>query len=186
MEAAFWMSEFEDSLTREFGDKPRIMTLANIDHEGLPQARSVICRRVESAGALWFCCDARSAKVLDLEQKPAVACTFWLESLRLQYRLTGEALGWRHGEFAKQRMQIWQDLSDRSRAMFYWPPPGTPRTGEASPSAESPTNPLPPDTLAVFRIDVQSVDLLDLNPHPHRRRRCTYQKDRWICDELNP
>jgi pyridoxamine 5'-phosphate oxidase len=76
-------------------------------------------------------------------------------------------------------------LSDSTRATFFWPHPGQPlNPDELFPDAIGPAAG-PPATFEVLIIRPDQVEHLDLNPHPHRRRRWRRQTN-WELENLNP
>jgi pyridoxamine 5'-phosphate oxidase len=67
-------------------------TVANI-HNGLPELRTVILRKVLAAEKkLFFHTDIRSPKVQHLQQNGAISWLFYDEPLRLQMRMKGTAI----------------------------------------------------------------------------------------------
>ena len=86
-------------------------------------------------------------------------------------------------EFARD---LWRGLSNASRAMFFWPEPGAPRTDlddafSAQVEKETPI----PDTFAVLGLVPTEVEHLDLKPHPHERRVWTVNNE-WNVERVNP
>lgn len=167
-----WIELLRAALADEFGDgKPHICTLATVDEDGNPDARSVVCRWIDEAGRLYFASDARSEKGRQLRRCPAAAAVFWLPRRREQFRLRGKPVEILDATpNPPLRQQIWQDLSPASRALFAWPPPGAER-GEnesAFPRELDAATPIAP-TFAVLSFYADEVQHLDLNPHPHER-----------------
>jgi pyridoxamine 5'-phosphate oxidase len=182
-----WLNILTSALADEYADRPRVMTLATVAPDGSPRARSVVCRRIDDAdGSMWIASDARSEKNAQVRANPNVECVFWLARLRRQYRLRGVATVITPTYDATAR-EVWRGMSPESRALFLWPPPGEPRVGTAPVDAFPRVNPsddLPP-TFEVIMVKPAVVEELDLNPHPHRRRRWTVESN-WAVQELNP
>jgi PPOX class probable FMN-dependent enzyme len=170
--AAGWLDALLESLAREFGDRPRTATLATIGRDGAPRARTVICRGIEPGGMQVFVSDARSEKNFELRKRAEAEVVYWLPSQRVQFRLKGVAAVGGAGDDMTRRVEVWRDLSDATRAMFFWPPPGNVRVegmGEfpdrVGPEVE------PPESFELIMFLPMSVERLDLNVHPHDRRR---------------
>jgi pyridoxine/pyridoxamine 5'-phosphate oxidase len=161
-----WVNELHAALQREWGDRPKIASLATIDGSGAPQVRSIVVREIRNDGSLVFVTDVRSAKLDEMARRPNVQILFWLASQRLQFRLTGEAQ--RHVDTDILAEQ-WERLSEASRAMFYW---GVSEHTGPTETAQQ----MPPRTFVVYRVWIRKIDFLSLNPTPH---------ERWIASEVD-
>lgn len=62
-----------------------LCTVATVDREGHPQARTLVLRDVDAMLAVF--CNRTSPKWAELTKGPSVAVVVWLPSLNLQYRL---------------------------------------------------------------------------------------------------
>jgi len=161
-----WLPILRDSLKQQFGTKPAIMTLASVDVQGAPQARSVVCRRITDDGELWVVSDARSGKQSDLNANPNSSLLFWLPDLRRQFRICStHVLGIDEAE------ELWPTLSDATRAMFTWPAPGDTFDDSTVFPAELPASEPPPEFYELIVFIPLTVEMLDLTAHPHRRIR---------------
>lgn len=181
--SASWITELRQALRDEFDDAPWVVTLATIDADGSPDARSVICRRVDDEGTLWVASDARSRKNAQLRERQGAAMVFWLPTLRVQIRVRGGCDVLPSAD--PQAVPLWHDLTDASRALFLWPAPGEPRKQEdVFPQGAPATAPVPP-TFEVIRLWPRLVERLDLAVRPHRRRRWRADEG-WREVELNP
>jgi pyridoxamine 5'-phosphate oxidase len=162
------------ALDEEFGDeKPRVCTFATTDADGQPAARTVICRRIDETGCLYFVSDARSAKNAQLRRHPAAAVVFWLPTRREQYRLRGSSIEILDAQNnPRMRQWMWENLTPASRALFAWPPPGGDRVDDetAFPRELAADVAMPP-TFEVIIFEPDEVEMLDLKPHPHERCR---------------
>lgn len=69
---------------------PDAMALASVDADGLPDARMVLCRRVDERGFAFFT-NVESAKGRELTACPRAAGLFHWKSLRRQVRVRGAA-----------------------------------------------------------------------------------------------
>ena len=169
-----WVEIVRAALDDEFGDgSPRICTLATVDEDREAAARMVVCRAIDEIGALYFVSDARSEKNAHLRRYPAAAVVFWLPKRREQIRLRGafvEILDSLNNSPVRQR--IWRELSDASRALFAWPPPGADRMADESAfPRELAADATVPPTFEVIILNPNEVEILDLKPHPHERTR---------------
>jgi len=111
---------------------------------------------------------------------------FWLPTLKEQYRVAGVVSVLTSTDDDPRRLTLWRALSDATRAMFFWPPPGRPREADPSafPEAVGPEVE-PPEDFELLLIDPERVEHLDLKPSPHRRRRW-HAEGEWEEEELNP
>lgn len=71
-------------------DPLRLVTLANIDPDGLPQARIMVIRGADrEASRIWFHTDSRSRKIEQLQRNGNVCVVAWDVNDRIQLRLYG-------------------------------------------------------------------------------------------------
>jgi hypothetical protein len=141
----------------------------------------VICRRIGEDGSLWFTSDSRSAKMSEIAAHRRAAVVCWLPDSREQYRFCGPV------ELVNDeslRQQFWDALTPETRAMFFWPEPGAPRSANSAfaPTANAPG---PPGTFSLLSLRPVSVEHLMLSNYPHRRRRWTLATS-WQREKLNP
>ena len=179
-----WLDLFRRALADHYGDRPVIAALATADADGRPRVRHVVCRRVDDDGGLWIAVDARSAKVDQLAAHPHAELAFWLAGDRDQFRARGAAAVLTGPE--PDRAALWRSLSDTARALFAWPPPGTPR--EPDPArfpAALPPGDAPPPSFAALVIRPDEFEHLALRDHPHLRR-IWRAVDGWIGRDVNP
>jgi pyridoxamine 5'-phosphate oxidase len=183
MSVADWVGELREAFDAEFGEgPPRIGSLATVDEEGRPRVRSVVCRRLEDDGSLWFASDARSAKNRETRVHPFGEVAFWLPTLREQFRVAGKLNIISTGD---RRDRAWAELSDRARALFFWHPPGGPLRDDRDLPEEVGAWTAIPLTFELVILKADRVDALDLNEHPHRRR--VWRADRsWAVRDVNP
>ncbi len=182
-----WCIELTENLSREFADRPTVCTLASIDEVGLPSARSLICRRVEQTGELIFVSDARSRKNEHLAERPGAEVVFWLPGLRVQYRIAGSVGVVRAGMAEELRQSLWQELSDKTRAMFFWPAGGEPLDTDNSKFHQSISVEIkPPVTFELLILKPHEVDVVEVGVHPHRRRLFHHDGSSWSVRNLNP
>ena len=177
-----WIQLLRDSLAAEFRPRPAVATLANVRADGAPAARTVICRRVTRDGRLLFTSDARSHKNSDLRRDPRAELVFWLRQEREQFRLSGEVEVVSAGE---ARDELWAELSDMARALFVGPTPGAPFDRAAEFPGKLPATTPPPAHFELLILRPSVVEVLDLTPHPHDRRRWSASNG-WREERLNP
>jgi len=176
-----WLDPLCLALERDFADRPRVLTLATVARDGSPRARSVVCRSINDEGTHLFVSDARSDKNRQLRARQEVEVVYWLASQRLQYRLRGPAT-----PTTALNDQLWPQLSDATRAMFFWPPPGDLRVeGMGEFPRAVPADAKPPASFETIIFMPMEVERLDLNPHPHDRRRWAMAHE-WDVARLNP
>jgi PPOX class probable FMN-dependent enzyme len=183
MSVSDWVGELREALDAEFVDEvPRVVTLATVDDEGRPRARSVICRNVEDDGSLWVASDARSEKNHQARAHPFGAMVFWLPSLREQFCLAGSLSVTSASE---RRDRAWAELSDKSRALFFGAKPGSAiREGDEFPEEVGAWTAIP-GSFELLILKPDCVDHVDLNEHPARRR--IWRADRsWAVRDVNP
>jgi PPOX class probable FMN-dependent enzyme len=174
-----WLDAF-----RSVAARPLILSLATVAGNGGPDVRSVICRRVEDDGSLWFTSDARSGKDAQLAMNSNVAAVYWAPATREQFRFWGGSEILNESSGNPSREELWKELTAETRAMFFWPPPGEPRVTDsrfvAASEAES-----PPATFDAIVLRPSRVEHLALSMHPHRRTRWTFSTH-WTTEDLNP
>ena len=178
---ADWLESLRHGVEEEFGDRPRLVTLATATRGGSPRARMCVCRSIDDEGTHLFVSDARSEKNQQLRARQEAEVVHWLPGRRLQFRLRGAA-----APAAGIEHRVWAGLSDATRAMFFWPPPGSPRVEGAGAFPQAVSSDVePPAAFEVIAFIPMEVERLDLNPHPHDRRRWAMARD-WQEEWLNP
>lgn len=182
-----WIGELQSALSREFGDRPHLATLATVDRSGAPRGRMVVCRRVGDEGNVLIVSDSRSEKNDQMKTNPQAEVVFWLPSLREQFRVLGSTRITGASPPDPIRQDIWQQMSGAARALFFWPAPGTRKTD--LPEAyrlEVASDAPPPANFELITVRPRRVEHLQLTIHPHRRRRWMLA-GRWsAAAELNP
>lgn len=186
MTAPAWVALFQTALDAEHGDRSWVAALATVDHQGRPQARMVVLRRIEPDGSCWIATDARSAKVEQLRRTPLAELVCWLPGRREQFRLAGPVAVVSHDDQDPRRQELWQTLSDPARGLFFSPDPGTPlRTDPAGFTASAPADRPVPRSFELLILQPERVERLELTPFPHRRLRWSASAH-WVAEALNP
>ncbi len=182
-----WLAELQQALAAEFARAPMVCTLATVDEHGLPAARCVICRRIEPTGELLFISDARSRKNEHLAERPGAEVVFWLPGRQIQFRIAGTVGIVRAGMAEDLRAEVWQALSDETRAMFFWPASGEPRQPDhAGFVRQVPAHTAAPATFELLLLRPMQVDIVELAVLPHRRRLFIRDETGWTVSEINP
>jgi pyridoxamine 5'-phosphate oxidase len=165
-----WIDELRIALDDEYADRPVVGVLATVDRDG----------------AVWVGTDQRSFKNGQVRHTPFAELVFWLPSRREQFRLSGSVDVLCSTDDDPRRLALWRSLSDATRAMFFWPPPGRPLDADPDAFPDSmPADVEPPDDFELLVLEPDRVDHLDLKPSPHRRRRWHAAGD-WEEQVLNP
>lgn len=106
----------------------------------------------------------------------------WTPHERQQFRVRGAVEIVRSGEI---RADMWTDLSDNARALFFGPPPGEPRRPDERFIDVVSSDVPPPETFVLLALRPVEVEALELNEFPHRRRRWK-RANRWQVEMINP
>lgn len=181
-----WLVELSASMGSVQRSTPLIATLATVDFLGRPRARSVVCRRIDDDGPIWIASDARSEKNVHVRETKLAELVIWLPQPREQFRLFGDVAVLDLRDETGKRRQLWEDLTDTTRGVFYWPTPGSPL--EANPQAfadQMPVGEGPPEAFEVLLLRPTQVERLQLQAHPHKRTRWSAVND-WRAEALNP
>jgi PPOX class probable FMN-dependent enzyme len=174
-----WLTIFRESISGEWENPPVIAALATGDSAGHSHVRHVVCRRIDDDGNITITSDARSAKNQHIRDNPHVELSLWLPQKRQQFRIAGTI------SMDSRRDQLWRDLSDATRATFFWPTPGEPRNADQAFADAVPATVNPPDHFQVLVLSPDQVEHLDLTLHPHLRRRWC-RSTNWNEERLNP
>ena len=179
-----WLDMFRDAL-KSGNVRPIVLSLATVDSTGHPCVRSVICRRVDDDGSLWITTDSRSDKHAQLKVHPFAEALIWIERNREHFRFAGPVDVIDGSSLSRDRLDLWREMTPQSRAMFFWPNPGTPRAADDGASASTSEVLAPPETFLVLKLRPTRVDYLLLSTQPHTRLRWTFG-EQWDREELNP
>ena len=163
----------------------RWVQLATTGRDGGPRVRTLVFRGWAGADQLELFSDQRSEKVTELANDGAAELCWLFPKARQQYRLRGKVTLITATEQPELCQQRWQKLSDTGRAVWGWPTPADPLEPTAAfPDQLAETAPLP-EHFVVLRLQVISVERLNLGPHPHQRTR--WNTDTlWQEQPLNP
>jgi PPOX class probable FMN-dependent enzyme len=183
-----WTDELRRALGREASGSnsaPAVGTLATVDRSGAPRARSVILRRIDDESQLYVVSDARADKNAHVRGDGRAEIVFWLPGQQTQFRVFGEMRVIALGQDEPLRRELWRELNDQARSIFFWPTPGIAvAQDEAYPRAVS-ADVAPPKTFEVLVLRPQQVERLTLSSFPHRRRRWRADSN-WSGVDVNP
>lgn len=194
MSLAPWRSPISRALHRNRSlPYARYLQLATVDHQGLPQNRTVVFRGFrDNSDQLQIVTDSRSAKIPEIEQHNWVEICWYFPKTREQFRLSGNIsiinVHTPETDLQQLRHQVWSTLSDSAKLQFSWPEPKSSRTfaSEAFDSFLSDMN-QPLDNFCLLLVDVNRVDHLELRGNPQNRHIYTLnQKKVWQQQEVNP
>ena len=154
-------------------------------HEGIPQLRTVVLRKVErSERELVFYTDHRSAKVEQLRRNPHLSWLFWDQGRSFQLRASGKTqLHYRDDRARKD----WEGLAPKDRKDYgAMQAPGT--------SLPEPTDGKPDlwdeditasqteytfDNFLLVSTFVEDLDLLHLHREGHQRAQFSWEEEEW-------
>lgn len=157
-------------------------TLATVDPDGLPSARTVILQRADpTTRTFTFHIDIRSPKARELRDGATVCCLFYGRAEKLQVRIRG-TVRLHHGDEVSQ--PVWDGMKPFSQETYATPlAPGT-----ECDNLERP-DPLPyevaRENFAVCRVTVASLEWLSLAVTGHARARYDWSENgaisaRWL------
>jgi PPOX class probable FMN-dependent enzyme len=189
-----WLEQLRADFAQEYGPGPKVVTLATIDEENRPRARSVVVRALRDGGDLVVASDARSDKNAQVHKCGGAEVCAWLPKLRRQHRLNcragviGQLPSFTSDDLQLQglRQQVWGELSESARALFSWPSPGQSRDADPAAFPSAIRAGLPPTNFELLYLMPREVDVLDLNQHPHLRRIWRRDETRWAAVDVNP
>lgn len=162
----------ESRRANEDGPTRRYVQLATVDEDGCGRCRTVLFRELlDDPPRLMFVTHCQSPKARQMRENPwGEACWYFRATLE-QFRFLGryEPLGADCADAQRPfRRQVWEQMPEKGRKLFYWPAPGELRTPETNfePQGDMAT---PPASFCIVLLEVVRVDWLDLRPWPHER-----------------
>jgi pyridoxine/pyridoxamine 5'-phosphate oxidase len=154
----------------------RTPVLATVGCDGLPNARTVVLRKVDAnQQTLCVYTDARSAKVSELAKEPEALFAFWSPRLNWQLRVKVAMVVTTDGP---ELEAIWQQVQQSAAAADYMATaaPGTERP-EAYSSADTRSG---DHHFALLNASVLEIDWLELGQGGHRRARLSADNWQWL------
>lgn len=152
----------------------RTPVLASIDIAGLPQARTVVLRKVcRNTQTLQFFTDSRSPKVAQLRASDQIQLVFWSSELHWQLRISAQA---RIETSGAEVDKAWQRIKQSPARQDYLSPfaPGDALPDAATMALEESPN------LAIITAKVTHMDWLSLSPKGHQRAEISATTIRWL------
>ena len=141
-----------------------------------PRVRTVVFRGWIDDTSMLIFTDKRSDKVEDLKNNNNVEILWLFLKSRSQFRFKGKA------EIVEENSFYWNNLSNESKKLWFWPDPGKMRNSEYFKNIIEPNI---SSNFLVLRINIDETELLKLSKPIHSRS--VWKKDHnWECLELNP
>ena len=163
----------------------RWLQLATLGTDGAPRLRTLVFRGWAGPAKLDLLTDRRSGKSLELQAQPRVELCWLLPKARCQFRLRATRLVLPAEEDQRAREQHWQQLNPGARSLWGWPKPGAPFDKSGRFPQEIADGTPVPACFELIRFAIAQVELLELNGHPHQRRRWRLDQQ-WREERLNP
>ena len=181
-----WRSLLRGARERE-GRSPlsRWLQLATVAVDGTPRVRTLVFRGWGGPASLDLLTDSRSSKAAELEHQPAAELCWLLPKARCQFRLRGRHLLLPQEQDQEQRLRLWRQLTPSGRSLWAWPPPGQPLDRSAPFPSALEEGLDQPESFLLLRFELSQVELLELGPQPHHRRRWRAASG-WLEEWLNP
>lgn len=195
MPIASWREPLDRALNRNHSQPhSRYFQLATVRTDGHPANRTVVFRGfLGETNQIKIVTDGRSEKADQIYQQPWGEICWYFTETREQFRIAGQMalVGAAHPdpELQTARSILWQELSDKARASFLWPHPGTACAGgDARPRAFSPTDPAKPEEhFCLLLLDPVMVERLELTGARHNRWIYSREPDLvWSAKAINP
>lgn len=178
-----WRSVLARALHYHREPHARYVQLATVSPRGLPHNRTIVFRGfLRDTDKLQFITDGRSPKVADIRSTPYGEVCWYFPKTREQFRLAGKLDLIDHDH--PDRQSLWQQLSPKSRAQFFWAEPGAPRSQEDF-LAES-HDQSPPANFYLLLLDPTRLDHLNLRGTPQDRTLYNYSGGSWQISAVNP
>jgi hypothetical protein len=150
----------------------RTPVLTSVDAQGVPQARTVVLREVNTVTrALTFYTDSRSPKVAELQAAPQSALVFWSKRLSWQLRVSARVRVDTTGPLLDA---AWSRVSQSAAAGDYLS-----ATAPGSPLHLQGTAPDRQHNMAILIAQVDVMDWLELARSGHRRALLTPDRAEW-------
>jgi PPOX class probable FMN-dependent enzyme len=193
MSIAPWRSFLANALKKNRSQPhSRYFQLATVRSDGIPANRTVVFRGfLENTDKLKIITDARSEKIIEIQNQSWGEICWYFTNSREQFRIAGNITiidaNYQNSEFLKVRESTWQDLSDNARIQFAWAHPGEPRANPESFSPPQPDVNKPLDRFCLLLFEPVKVDHLRLRGEPQNRT--IYARDEmgvWDVKEVNP
>jgi pyridoxamine 5'-phosphate oxidase len=192
-----WRTLLQAALHRNRSDAGvRYLQLATVDPWGHPRNRTVVFRGfLGDTDRIQLAVDSRSEKICQIAHSPLAQICWYFCKTREQFRIAGtlEAITADHPDPRAQqhRQQLWQQISEKGRLLWFWPEPKGPLAPPEAFVEELPPEKasLPPPTFVLLLLDPTEVDHLQLKGdaiYPQRRTLYERSPQGWKCRAVNP
>lgn len=192
-----WRTLLQAALHRNRSDAGvRYLQLATVDPWGHPRNRTVVFRGfLGDTDRIQLAVDRRSEKICQIAHCPLAQICWYFCKTREQFRIAGtlEAITADHPDPRAQqhRQQLWQQISEKGRLLWFWPEPKGPLAPPEAFVEELPPEKasLPPPTFVLLLLDPTEVDHLQLKGdaiYPQRRTLYERSPQGWKCRAVNP
>ncbi|MFS8970012.1 Npun_F5749 family FMN-dependent PPOX-type flavoprotein [Synechococcus sp. 'PEA 65AY6A-5F PE A'] len=192
-----WRTLLQAALHRNRSDAGvRYLQLATVDPWGHPRNRTVVFRGfLGDTDRIQLAVDSRSEKICQIAHCPLAQICWYFCKTREQFRIAGtlEAITADHPDPRAQqhRQQLWQQISEKGRLLWFWPQPKGPLAPPEAFVEELPPEKasLPPPTFVLLLLDPTEVDHLQLKGdaiYPQRRTLYERSPQGWKCRAVNP
>lgn len=184
------LGELEEGLVRAVVDAKHewhLPVVATVDAEGMPQARTVVLRGFERSGEapprLRFHTDTRSGKIAEIARDDRIGMLFYERRHKVQLRIEGRAVVHVDDEIADA---AWAATNPSSRRCYLAPHPPSSALGQWDPNLPEAWRGALPDgeasepgrsNFAVVKVNVRSIDRLELHHDGHVRSRWRWADD---------
>ncbi len=125
--------------------------------------------------------DKRSEKFDELGLNNNVELCWLFSKSKSQFRFRGKS----SIDLSKENLRHWDQLSDKTKAMWNWPRPGASFNYEHINEISVNLNKELSQNFAILKIDISHVDQLVIHKPVHIRRRWIRKKE-WIEERINP
>ena len=177
-----WLSLLSSAKRKESKlGSSRLVQLATIGTDNKPRVRTVVFRGWSKSFQMLIYSDKRSQKFDELALNNNVEICWLFFKSKCQFRFRGKSTI----DLRKEHLLHWDQLSDKSKAMWNWPCPGEQfvldQINDKSINAKQGIS----DNFAVLKIEIIEVDQLLLSNPVHIRRRWI-RKNKWNEERINP
>ncbi|KOS16445.1 pyridoxamine 5 -phosphate oxidase-like fmn-binding protein [Malassezia pachydermatis] len=199
-----WKGALTEALAKYNTDRSilfyALATLAR-DPAPIPRVRYVVhrgfvndaCPEGEECDCLLTTTDLRSAKaeqILEASDAPVEIAWYIAPERRQRHRFPDHKLQGKTSklDWDRERVRVWNSLSETMQSAFYGPPPGQPSAQVKDMSSNmmaNNTNETLPENFALVVIDPKEVDMLDLQ-HARRTIFVRQEKRTWTSSEVAP
>lgn len=150
-------------------------TLATIDEQGFPQARTMVLRRIDREGKIiQFNCDARSPKVSELSETPTVCVLFYGAKEKLQVRACGAVTIYCNDAISEE---TWGKMQPMSRDCYRTPFAPSSEYTDSTTNIELLSVSEGYSNFVVCNLTLSSLEWLSLSSEGHQRVRHDFVKD---------